>query len=121
MRASAWPELPCCSTQHLRNCAQFKTSTSTLRTSSDDPFGSDSALRRSQSCAQGHLNRVGDERCAFVRAMVFANRAMATRANLEREARNWIDAEGTTPPGNGGIDTKYVVVCLHALSRLLPC
>ena len=38
-----------------------------------------------------------------MRAMVFANRAMATRANLEREARNWIDAEGTTPPGNGAL------------------
>ena len=38
--------------------------------------------------------------------MVFANRTMATRANLEREARNWIDAEGTTPPGNGGYEME---------------
>ena len=36
-----------------------------------------------------------------MRAMVFANRAMANRSNLEREAANWINAEGTTPPGNG--------------------
>lgn len=36
-----------------------------------------------------------------MRAMVFANRAMANRSNLEREATNWINAEGTTLPGNG--------------------
>ena len=51
---------------------------------------------------QGHLEGVGEERCAFVRAMVFANRAMATRSNLEREAQNWIREAGTTPSGNGG-------------------
>jgi hypothetical protein len=50
---------------------------------------------------QGHLASVGEERCAYVRPMVFANRAMATRATLEREARNWLDAAGTLPPGNG--------------------
>ena len=64
-------------------------------------LGSDASVHC--PCTQGHLERVGEERCAFVRAMVFANRAMATRANLEREARNWIDAEGTTPPGNGAL------------------
>jgi hypothetical protein len=51
---------------------------------------------------QGHLEGVGEERCAFVSPMVFANRAMATRANLEREAQNWLDEAGTPPPGNGG-------------------
>ena len=51
---------------------------------------------------QGHLERVGEERAAYVRAMVFANRAMSSRSNLEREAANWIDEAGTTPPGNGG-------------------
>ena len=53
--------------------------------------------------SQGHLERVGEERCAHVRAMLFANRAMANRSNLEKEARNWIDAAGTTPPGNGAL------------------
>ena len=52
---------------------------------------------------QGHLEGVGEERCAFVSPMVFANRAMATRANLEREAQNWLDEAGTPPPGNGGV------------------
>lgn len=33
--------------------------------------------------------------------MVFANAAMASRANLEREMRSWIDREGVLPPGNG--------------------
>jgi Fe-S cluster biogenesis protein NfuA len=50
---------------------------------------------------KGHLERVGDERCAHVKAMVFANKAMATRSNLEREAANWTREAGTTPPGNG--------------------
>lgn len=36
-----------------------------------------------------------------MKAMVFANKAMATRANLEREASNWMQEAGTTPPGNG--------------------
>ena len=63
----------------------------------------DCCFSHGQWSTQGHLERVGDDRCALVRSMVFANRAMATRANLEREARNWIDAEGTTPPGNGAL------------------
>ena len=50
-----------------------------------------------------------------MRAMVFANRAMATRANLEREARNWIDAEGTTPPGNGGRSVTLVSATVNLL------
>ena len=50
---------------------------------------------------QNHLQRVGETRCAFVRAMVFANAAMASRSNLEREMRSWIDREGVLPPGNG--------------------
>jgi hypothetical protein len=44
---------------------------------------------------------VGEERCAFVRAMVLANKAMATRSNLEQEVANWLDEFGTLPPGNG--------------------
>jgi len=33
--------------------------------------------------------------------MVFANAAMASRTNLEREMLSWIDREGVIPPGNG--------------------
>ncbi|KAL3160178.1 hypothetical protein ABBQ32_010944 [Trebouxia sp. C0010 RCD-2024] len=50
---------------------------------------------------KNHLQRVGEAQCAFVRAMVFANAAMASRSNLEREMRSWIDREGVVPPGNG--------------------
>ncbi|KAL4459185.1 hypothetical protein ABPG75_014050 [Micractinium tetrahymenae] len=50
---------------------------------------------------KGHLARVGEERCAFVRAMVFANKAMQSRAVLQREADNWLQEAGTLPPGNG--------------------
>lgn len=45
--------------------------------------------------------RVGEDRCSFVKAMVFMNKAMSTRSTLEREAQNWLDAAGTIPPGNG--------------------
>lgn len=48
-----------------------------------------------------HLSRVGEDVCAFVRVMVFMNKAMTTRENLEREAMDWIEHEGTLPPGNG--------------------
>jgi hypothetical protein len=34
---------------------------------------------------QGHLARVGEERCAFVRPMVFANKAMASRTHMEAQ------------------------------------
>ncbi len=33
--------------------------------------------------------------------MVFANRAMQSKAALIREAQNWINESGTIPPGNG--------------------
>ena len=33
--------------------------------------------------------------------MVFANTAMASRANLEREMMSWMETEGVIPPGNG--------------------
>ncbi|PSC74301.1 nifU chloroplastic [Micractinium conductrix] len=48
-----------------------------------------------------HLARVGEERCAWVRAMVFANKAMQSRSALQREAEHWLEEAGTTPPGNG--------------------
>ena len=48
------------------------------------------------------LDRVGEDRCAFVRVMVFANKAMQSRAALQQEADNWLrEAGGTLPPGNG--------------------
>lgn len=47
-----------------------------------------------------HLARVGPERCAHVRTMVFGNKAMSSRANLEREAGHWLRELGATPPGN---------------------
>ncbi|KAI3423194.1 hypothetical protein D9Q98_010716, partial [Chlorella vulgaris] len=50
---------------------------------------------------KSHLARVGEERCAWVRAMVFANRAMQSRSALQREADNWLAEAGTVPPGNG--------------------
>lgn len=50
---------------------------------------------------KSHLQRVGETKCAFVRTMVFANAAMASRSNLEREMMSWIDREGVIPPGNG--------------------
>lgn len=49
---------------------------------------------------QAHLQRVGPEACAYVRAMVFANKAVATRGNMEREVQNWIQEMGKAPPGN---------------------
>lgn len=50
---------------------------------------------------KAHLGLVGEEKCAFIKVMVFRNKAMATRANLEREVQNWLDESGTIPPGNG--------------------
>ncbi|CAL8472276.1 g11818 [Coccomyxa elongata] len=50
---------------------------------------------------KGHLGRVGEERCAYVRALVVANRALMSRGHLEEQANNWLADEGTLPPGNG--------------------
>ena len=36
-----------------------------------------------------------------MRAMVFANKAMATRTALAQQAQNWLNEAGTLPPGNG--------------------
>jgi hypothetical protein len=44
---------------------------------------------------------VGEERCAFVRALVFVNRALMARTHLEEQADNWLREAGTLPPGNG--------------------
>eukprot|EP00882_Tetradesmus_deserticola_P012317 GHRQ01013056.1.p1 GENE.GHRQ01013056.1~~GHRQ01013056.1.p1 ORF type:complete len:463 (+),score=198.26 GHRQ01013056.1:85-1389(+) len=48
-----------------------------------------------------HLAQVGEERCAFVRPMVFANRAMASRTHMEAQVEAWLAEAGVTPPGNG--------------------
>ena len=48
-----------------------------------------------------HRKALGDDVCAFVRVMVFMNKAMTSRENLEREALDWMEHEGTLPPGNG--------------------
>ena len=50
------------------------------------------------------LNTVGvtnDEKCRYVRAMVFQNRAMQTRQAMESQQAAWIEENGTVPPGNG--------------------
>lgn len=60
---------------------------------------------------QNHLQRVGENKCAFVRAMVFANAAMASRSNLEREMHSWIEKEGVVPPGNGPEQELWEVLC----------
>lgn len=43
--------------------------------------------------AQGHLARVGPARCAAVRATVYGNKAMASRANLERGVASWVEEQ----------------------------
>eukprot|EP00210_Caulerpa_lentillifera_P004565 g4355.t1 len=48
-----------------------------------------------------HVEKLGEDLCYYLRVMVFMNRAMSTRENLEREALDWIEREGTLPPGNG--------------------
>eukprot|EP00887_Chlorella_sp_A99_P006981 scaffold2.g6981.t1 len=55
---------------------------------------------------KAHLARVGEERCAYVRAMVFANRAMQSRAALLRETGNWLEEAGTIPPGGFSRETR---------------
>ena len=50
---------------------------------------------------QGQLGRVGEERCAFIRALVIVNQALMSRQHLEEQAENWLREAGTTPPGNG--------------------
>lgn len=68
---------------------------------------------------QNHLQRVGDDKCAFVRAMVFANTAMASRTNLEREMHSWIQKEGVIPPGNGPEQDLWEVCYTISMQRQL--
>ena len=51
---------------------------------------------------------MGAERAAFVRVMVFANRAMCSRANLEAQANAWLrDAGPQLPPGNAAEAARW--------------
>jgi len=47
------------------------------------------------------LKRMGPQRVSFVKTMVFANKAMATRTNLEREVQSLVEECAAPPPGNG--------------------
>ncbi|GIL61081.1 hypothetical protein Vafri_15448 [Volvox africanus] len=53
---------------------------------------------------KGHLARMGPGYCAYVRAMVYGNKSMASRTNLERGVHNWVnelpELQGRAPPGN---------------------
>ena len=54
--------------------------------------------------------------------MVFANAAMASRTNLEREMYSWIDREGVIPSGNGPEKDLWDVSLLHQQhASLQPC
>ena len=44
---------------------------------------------------------MGLAKCASVKVLVFANKAMATRAAMEAQAHAWLGAAAATPPGNG--------------------
>lgn len=56
---------------------------------------------------KAHQSRVGEERCAYARVMVFANKAMQSKSLLEREAANWVAEAGTLPPGNGAEQDEW--------------
>jgi len=47
------------------------------------------------------VGRVGDERCAYIKALVVVNQALMSRQHLEEQAQNWLREAGTIPPGNG--------------------
>lgn len=46
-------------------------------------------------------DHVGEAKCTYMRVSAFANTAMATRQNMERELENWLEDLGGVPPGNG--------------------
>ena len=66
---------------------------------------------------QGHLGRVGEERCAHIRALVIVNQALMSRQHLEEQAQNWLREAGTTPPGNGIDKSEWEV---HFQASLIP-
>jgi hypothetical protein len=57
---------------------------------------------------QEHRELVDEDLCAFVRAKIFANAAMAIPEIMAREAQHWIENEGgVMPPGNGAESAKW--------------
>ena len=81
------------------------------------------ALRIMKTLAgvQGQLGRVGEERCAFIRALVIVNQALMGRQHLEEQAGNWLREVGTTPPGNGIDRSEWEVRVDLAMRVILPC
>ena len=43
---------------------------------------------------------MGPEHCAYVRAKVFTDKALTSRANLDAQRQAWIKEAGFTPAGN---------------------
>lgn len=59
---------------------------------------------------KAHLTRVGGERCTFVKASVFKDDAILSRAALESVAEEWLQREtepGQVPPGNGSEQAEW--------------
>lgn len=61
-------------------------------------------------------SRVEEDKCEFVRVMVFANRAMQSRAALEQEAQRWLAEAGTLPPGNAADRARWEGFDLESMS-----
>eukprot|EP01025_Chloroclados_australasicus_P027940 TRINITY_DN2764_c0_g1_i1.p1 TRINITY_DN2764_c0_g1~~TRINITY_DN2764_c0_g1_i1.p1 ORF type:complete len:445 (-),score=49.46 TRINITY_DN2764_c0_g1_i1:234-1568(-) len=49
---------------------------------------------------RGLTDKVGTDRCQFIRVMVYSDRRMATRSEMEELATKWIDQAEKVPPGN---------------------
>jgi len=60
-----------------------------------------SFARHAPRAVRAAATRAGEERAAFVRALLFANKAMVSRKALQEQADRWLAEVGTTPPGNG--------------------
>ena len=57
--------------------------------------------RHAPRAVRAAATRAGEDRAAFVRALLFANKAMVTKRALEEQADRWLAEAGTVPPGNG--------------------
>lgn len=51
---------------------------------------------------KGHATSLGEEKCAYVQTKVFRDKAICSRANLEKEVEAWLKEFSELPPGNGG-------------------
>ena len=60
-----------------------------------------SFARHAPRAVRAAAARAGEDRAAFVRALLFANKAMVTKKALEEQADRWLAEAGTLPPGNG--------------------